>query len=279
MRGLQFPPGNSGLLCVWIRYEIFTMNQLFSIICLLFVLLCGGCSTSLAAAEPAPCRWEIVSEIYLGVQSHELSPEERQDLVRYGVPKRQGLKVVGIAPGSPAERAGMQVGDYILKYNGASIKCPADLLLAMRNTKPGEYGHFDIWRAGARMPLPVLVGALPQPRVLGYISLGREALPLADALQQKQKELAVLLSANVPSLADIRSVVREIHSILPSAQRTGSLRLYYRVPSGQFSITAYPDKITVALYQTESTETYHIRKQGDSLPAHVRAILRMTADN
>ena len=97
------------------------MNQLFSIICLLFVLLCGGCSTSLAAAELEPCRWEIVSEIYLGVQSHELSPEERQDLVRYGVPKRQGLKVVGIAPGSPAERAGMQVGDYILKYNGASI--------------------------------------------------------------------------------------------------------------------------------------------------------------
>ena len=255
------------------------MNQLFSIICLLFVLLCGGCSTSLAAAEPEPCRWEIVSEIYLGVQSHELSPEERQDLVRYGVPKRQGLKVVGIAPGSPAERAGMQVGDYILKYNGASIKCPADLLLAMRNTKPGEYGHFDIWRAGARMPLPVLVGALPQPRVLGYITFKQGELCRANELQQKQKELAVLLSANVPSLADIRSVVREIHHILPSAQRTGSLRLYYRVPGGQFSITAYPDKITVALYLTESTETYHIMKQGDSLPAHVRALLSMVADN
>lgn len=270
-------PSNFGLLYVLIRYELFTMNPLFSIICLLCVLVCGLSPAAMAQAEPELCRWEIVSDIYLGVQTHELSAEERQALLRSGVPSRQGLKVVGIAAGSPAERAGMQVGDYILKYNGASIKSPSDLLLAMRNTKPGEYGHFDIRRAGVRMPLTVLVGALPQPRVLGYISLSQVEQRRGDALQQKQRELAVLLSAKVPNLVSIRAAVREIHGILPSEQRTGSLRLYYRVPAGQFSITAYPDKITVALYRAESSETYHIRSQGDALPAHVRAILCMDA--
>ena len=199
-------------------------------------------------------------------------------MLRSGVPSRQGLKVVGIAAGSPAERAGMQVGDYILKYNGASIKSPSDLLLAMRNTKPGEYGHFDIRRAGARMPLTVLVGALPQPRVLGYISLSQVEQRRGDALQQKQRELAVLLSAKVPDLVTVRAAVREIHRIIPSEQRTGSLRLYYRVPAGQFSITVYPDRTSVAVYLADSTETYHIRKEGDSLPSHLQAILSIAAD-
>lgn len=254
------------------------MNQLFSIICLLCVLVCGSNPAAAVPQEPERCRWEIVSEIYLGVQTRELTPEERQTLVSRGVPRRQGLKVTGLAPGSPAERAGMQVGDYILKYNGASIKSPEDLLLAMRNTRPGEYGHFDIWRAGARMPLTVVTGALPQPRVVGYITFRQGELHQGDALQQKQRELAALLSAKVPDLETVRAAVREIHRIIPSEQRTGSLRLYYRVPCGQFSITAYPDRISVALYFSDSTETYHIRKEGDSLPSHLQAILSMAAD-
>ena len=254
------------------------MNQLFSIICLLCVLVCGSNPAAAVPQEPERCRWEIVSEIYLGVQTRELTPEELQTLVSRGVPRRQGLKVTGLAPGSPADRAGMQVGDYILKYNGASIKSPVDLLLAMRNTRPGEYGHFDIWRAGARMPLTVVTGALPQPRVVGYITFRQGELHQGDALQQKQRELAALLSVKVPDLVSVRAAVREIHRIIPSEQRTGSLRLYYRVPCGQFSITAYPDRISVALYLSESTQTYHIRKDGDSLPSHLQAILSMAAD-
>lgn len=249
------------------------MKQLFAIICLLCVALCRGNPAAASPAEPAPCRWEIVSELYLGVQTAELTPTERDAMGR-SLSRRQGLKVVGIAPDSPAERAGLQVGDYILKYNGARTASPEDLLLAMRNTKPGEYGHFDIMRAGKRIPMRVKLGALPRPRVLGYVTFTPGHLPQSAAWLQHQKELALLLSAEAPDVAAIRAAVRRIHSAFPSEQRTGSLRLYYHEAAALFAITAYPDKIEVTLYLDQSKETHYIRQQGDSLPPHARKLVR-----
>ncbi len=49
-----------------------------------------------------------------------------------------GALVVGIAPGTPAESAGLTAGDVIVTFGGKSITSPATLSTAVKATKPGD---------------------------------------------------------------------------------------------------------------------------------------------
>lgn len=49
-----------------------------------------------------------------------------------------GALVVGIAPGTPAESAGLAPGDVIVTFGGRSITSPSTLTTAVRATKPGD---------------------------------------------------------------------------------------------------------------------------------------------
>jgi S1-C subfamily serine protease len=49
-----------------------------------------------------------------------------------------GALVVGIAPGTPAESAGLAAGDVIVTFGGRSITSPSTLTTAVRATKPGD---------------------------------------------------------------------------------------------------------------------------------------------
>ena len=50
----------------------------------------------------------------------------------------EGAEIVEVVAGSPAERAGLQVGDVITRFDGATIDGPADLVQAVRGHDPGD---------------------------------------------------------------------------------------------------------------------------------------------
>lgn len=45
----------------------------------------------------------------------------------FGVPKRDGVLILGVAPGGPADRAGLRVGDYLEKIGPLTMTAPDDL--------------------------------------------------------------------------------------------------------------------------------------------------------
>src|SRR5262249_33594362 len=69
----------------------------------------------------------------LGVQVQPLTPDLAQQL---GVPDgTHGLAVMGVQPGSPAERAGVREGDLIVSVDGQSVNSVADLRSALAKDK------------------------------------------------------------------------------------------------------------------------------------------------
>lgn len=50
-----------------------------------------------------------------------------------------GVRLSGVRPGSPAEKAGLRAGDIIVKFGGMTIRNLDDLLFALRAKRPGDH--------------------------------------------------------------------------------------------------------------------------------------------
>lgn len=245
----------------------------FSAICIALMMLCLYAQPVVQSEFPVAERWEIVTDIYIGVQTEPLTAEER---LQYGtlLPRRQGLRVKRVMPHSPAEKAGVQAGDLILKNNGARIATMEDLLLSVRNTRPGECIHVDILRQGQRCPIAIRVEALPEPVVVAHATLRRHDMPGMASIAENQKRIADLLAEDSPNLHAIYQEFNNINNRFSSLARPGHFRLYYETDSGYITVTAYADKITVTHQRGPALSSYHLRKQGDTLPNEVRNLFR-----
>jgi len=59
-----------------------------------------------------------------------------------------GVRLSAINPGSPAEKAGLQVGDIIVKLGTVAITNPEDLIVALKSTTPGRPAEVVYLRQG-----------------------------------------------------------------------------------------------------------------------------------
>ncbi len=74
-----------------------------------------------------------------------------------GLPRAEGALVSIVEPGGPADKAGLQPGDIILKFNGAPVVTDTDLPRMVGDTKPGSHATVTIWRKGVSREVPITV--------------------------------------------------------------------------------------------------------------------------
>jgi len=91
----------------------------------------------------------------LGVQIDQVSKEVAENL---GLGKTQGALVRGVEEGSPAEKAGIEAGDIITRFDGKSIDKFSYLPRIVGNTKPGTKSVLNVFRRGANKDISVVVG-------------------------------------------------------------------------------------------------------------------------
>ncbi len=91
----------------------------------------------------------------LGVQIDQVNKEVAESL---GLSKTQGALVRGVEQGSPAEKAGLEPGDIILKFEGKTIEKSSDLPRMVGNTKPGTRSTIQVWRRGSVKDMHISVG-------------------------------------------------------------------------------------------------------------------------
>ncbi|SMG03085.1 DegQ family serine endoprotease [Burkholderia singularis] len=82
-----------------------------------------------------------------------------------GLPKAEGALVSSVEPGGPADKAGLQPGDIILKFNGRPVDTASDLPRMVGDTKPGAKATVTVWRKGQSRDLPITIAETPGDKV------------------------------------------------------------------------------------------------------------------
>jgi serine protease Do len=156
-------PGNSGGPLFNMRGEVVGMNsQIYS--------RTGG-YMGLAFAIPIDVALDIqkqlrekgrVSRGRIGVVIQEVS----KDLATsFGLDRPRGALVNSVEKGSPADKAGVEATDIIVKFDGKVVENSSDLPRIVGSTRPGAKADLEVWRRGATRTLSLTVGELQEDRV------------------------------------------------------------------------------------------------------------------
>jgi serine protease Do len=81
----------------------------------------------------------------------------------YGLKTNSGVRVVTVGAGSPAETAGLQVNDVIVKFNGQDIADSQTLIDAINKAKVGQSADIIYWRGSSQQTMTVVLAETPKP--------------------------------------------------------------------------------------------------------------------
>ncbi|HSJ33192.1 MAG TPA: PDZ domain-containing protein, partial [Longimicrobiales bacterium] len=100
----------------------------------------------------------VVTRPFLGTRHVGLYPE----LVRqFRLPAEEGILVVYVEPGAPADRAGLRQGDIITRIGDTDIEDEGDLRRLLRSTQPGRTVRVTGLRAdGSRLSVDLTLGKM-----------------------------------------------------------------------------------------------------------------------
>ena len=249
-------PGNSGGPLINMRGEVVGINsQIYS--------RSGGfqgISFAIPIDEAARVSDQLrasgkVTRGRIGVQIESVSKEVAESI---GLGKPQGALVRGVESGAPAEKAGIEAGDIITKFDGKLIEKSSDLPRMVGNVKPGTKAVVTVFRRGASKDLSVVIAEVepekparkasaPEPKapVAGPAQvLGLVVSELADA---QKKELKIKGGVKVDaaegaaaraglregdvimSVANVEvSTVKEFEAAVVKADKTKALNVLFR---------------------------------------------------
>ncbi|RMD59115.1 PDZ domain-containing protein, partial [Candidatus Parcubacteria bacterium] len=107
----------------------------------------------------------------------------------FGLERPVGALIAKIVSDSPAERAGLQVGDVIIEYNEHTIKSSADLPPLVMRTGVGEVATLKVLREGKAITLKVIVGKLPEELAQNLLEIieRRLAIVVTDLTERQKK--------------------------------------------------------------------------------------------
>jgi len=191
-------PGNSGGPLFNLRGEVVGINsQIYS--------RTGG-FMGLSFAIPIDVAMDISGQLRsagrvqrgrIGVVIQEVSKELADS---FGLGKPSGALVNGVEKGGPAEKAGVETGDIILRFDGKAVNASSDLPRIVGGTRPGSKVGMQVWRKGQTRDVTVTVGEIPDDRVASArgtkpgapkaeIAANRLGLVISDLGEDKRRDM------------------------------------------------------------------------------------------
>ena len=186
-------PGNSGGPLFNVDGEVIGINsQIYSR---------SGGYMGLSFAIPIDVAMKVEQQIVthgkvsrgrLGITIQELNQPLAES---FGLTRASGALVSAVEPGSPAEKAGLQPGDVILKFNGKDIATSSDLPPMVADVRPGDKASLSVWRKGKLLDITSSVMEAKEevaqagPKAAEPGRLGLAVRPLT-AEERREAELA-----------------------------------------------------------------------------------------
>ncbi|MFN9476760.1 Do family serine endopeptidase [Acidovorax sp.] len=181
-------PGNSGGPLINMRGEVVGINSQIYSRSGGFMGLSFAIPMDDAIRVSAPLRTSgRVTRGRIGVQIGNVSKDVAETI---GLGKAQGAMVTGVESGSPADKAGVEAGDIITRFDGKPIEKVADLPRLVGNTKPGTKSSITVFRRGSARDLSITIAEI-EPDKPAAKAVEREEKPKASSIGQ-QLGLSVL---------------------------------------------------------------------------------------
>jgi serine protease Do len=190
-------PGNSGGPLFNLNGEVVGINT---------AIVAAG--QGIGFAIPINIAKEILTQLrdqgrvtrgWLGVQVQRVTPELAQS---FGLERARGALVAEVQPNSPAEGAGLQRGDVIVRFRGEEIEDMHELPHVVATTPPGTEVDLRLVRQGEERTVRVKVGEMPEEQRQAAVGGGTPEDKLGLAVQELTPEIARSLD-----LPDTRGVI------------------------------------------------------------------------
>jgi S1-C subfamily serine protease len=178
-----------------------------------------------------------------------------------GAARDEGVEVVGVSPGGPAEQAGLKAGDVLVAVDGLALKRSGDrgpnaqLVEHMRGVEPGRVVKVDYLRGGQRRSASVTAAPAEPPMI--RVLRERLAGPLAEGLA-------------LPGLEGLLGPERGLRS-LELVALTPKLGQYFGTDRGLLVVRT-PDAAGLPLEEGDVLQTIDGRTPEN--PGHAFRILR-----
>ncbi|HZY20320.1 MAG TPA: DegQ family serine endoprotease [Ramlibacter sp.] len=213
-------PGNSGGPLINLRGEVVGINsQIYSR---------SGGFMGISFAIPMDEAVRVADQLRatgrvargrIGVQIDQVTKDVAESI---GLGKPQGALVRSVESGSPADKAGIEAGDIITKYNGQVIDKATDLPRLVGNTKPGSRSTLTVFRRGGSRDLnvqiaefepekPVRRAAAPEDKPKGSAAAQSLGLVVAELTDAQKKEMKIKGGVRVEAVSELsaRAGIRE----------------------------------------------------------------------
>jgi serine protease Do len=155
-------PGNSGGPLFNMAGEVIGINsQIYSR---------SGGYQGLSFAIPADVVQRVKDQIVAtGRAAHArlgvvAQPVDQALAQSFGLERTQGALIAEVVPGSAADKAGLQTGDVVLKFNGKPVSESGELAAMVGQASPGDKVQLEIVREGSRREVSATLGTAEEPR-------------------------------------------------------------------------------------------------------------------
>ncbi len=126
----------------------------------------SGLARGVPLAIPADLAWRVAEDLsshghvkhgYLGIRSQPVEiPSAAQNVLKRE--QAGGLLIIGVEAGSPAEAAGLMVGDLLAGMDGSPVTDPDGLFAHLGGQVIGKTLPLEVIRGGQRQVIQVTVG-------------------------------------------------------------------------------------------------------------------------
>jgi serine protease Do len=128
----------------------------------------SGGSMGLSFAIPIDVATQVADQLRsngkvtrgrIGVTIQELTRELAES---FGLSKPTGALISSVEKNGPADKAGIEASDVILKLNGQPVNNSSELPRMVAAIKPGTKVDIELWRKGESRHVNVVVAAIPE---------------------------------------------------------------------------------------------------------------------
>jgi serine protease Do len=180
-------PGNSGGPLFNMNGEVVGINSQ--------IYTRSGGSMGLSFAIPIDVATQVTDQLRssgrvtrgrIGVTIQELTRELAES---FGLSKPNGALISSVEKNGPADKAGIEASDVILKFDGKPVNSSSDLPRMVAATKPGSKVTIELWRKGGSRNVTVEIAEMPEEG-----KLARAVKKLADDVGEAISRLGIAVS-------------------------------------------------------------------------------------